>query len=149
MQETWVRKIPWRRAWQPTPVFLPGESPWTEEPGGLQFTGLQRVRQDWATKHSTCMLISFSKGGTSVYFPPAACESSRFSIFSPTLVFIVRLFDSWHPVGVKLLICLNCAFGLPFLWWLMMLSFFSCAYWPFSFSLKDCLFRSFAYSQSE
>ena len=24
---------PWRRAWQPTPVFLPGESPWTEEPG--------------------------------------------------------------------------------------------------------------------
>ena len=22
-------------AWQPTPVFLPGESPWTEEPGGL------------------------------------------------------------------------------------------------------------------
>jgi len=29
MQETqvlWVRKIPWRRAQQPTPVFLPGES---------------------------------------------------------------------------------------------------------------------------
>ena len=23
---SWVRKIPWRRAWQPTPVFLPGES---------------------------------------------------------------------------------------------------------------------------
>ena len=22
----WVRKNPWRRAWQPTPVFLPGES---------------------------------------------------------------------------------------------------------------------------
>ena len=22
----WVRKIPWRRAWQPTPIFLPGES---------------------------------------------------------------------------------------------------------------------------
>jgi len=22
----WVRKIPWRRAWQPTPVFMPGES---------------------------------------------------------------------------------------------------------------------------
>ena len=21
-----VRKIPWRRAWQPTPAFLPGES---------------------------------------------------------------------------------------------------------------------------
>ena len=22
---SWVGKIPWRRAWQPTPVFLPGE----------------------------------------------------------------------------------------------------------------------------
>ena len=31
----WVGKIPWRRAWHPTPVFLPGESPWTEEPGRL------------------------------------------------------------------------------------------------------------------
>ena len=28
-------KIPWRRGWQPTSVFLPGESLWTEEPGGL------------------------------------------------------------------------------------------------------------------
>ena len=26
MEETWVTKIPWRRARQPTPVFLPGES---------------------------------------------------------------------------------------------------------------------------
>ena len=26
---SWVGKIPWRRAWQPTPVFSPGESPWT------------------------------------------------------------------------------------------------------------------------
>ena len=23
--DAWVGKIPWRRAWQPTPVFLPGE----------------------------------------------------------------------------------------------------------------------------
>ena len=23
--DPWVRKIPWRREWQPTPVFLPGE----------------------------------------------------------------------------------------------------------------------------
>ena len=23
--DPWVRKIPWRRAWQPTPVLLPGE----------------------------------------------------------------------------------------------------------------------------
>ena len=24
--DPWVGQIPWRRAWQPTPVFLPGES---------------------------------------------------------------------------------------------------------------------------
>ena len=29
-----VGKIPWKRAWKPTPVFFPGESPRTE-PGGL------------------------------------------------------------------------------------------------------------------
>ena len=23
--DSWVRKIPWKMAWQPTPVFLPGE----------------------------------------------------------------------------------------------------------------------------
>ena len=47
-----LERFPWRRAWQPTPVFLPGESPWTEKPGGLQSMGLQRVRHDWVTKHS-------------------------------------------------------------------------------------------------
>ena len=41
------------RAWQPTPVFLPGESPWTEEHGGLQSMALQRVRHTWMTKHRT------------------------------------------------------------------------------------------------
>ena len=41
--DPWVGKIPWRRAWQPSPVFLPGESPWTEEPGRLQSMGFQRV----------------------------------------------------------------------------------------------------------
>ena len=24
--DPWVGKIPWKKAWQPTPVFLPGES---------------------------------------------------------------------------------------------------------------------------
>ena len=49
MQETWVGSLgwedPWRRAWQPTPVFLPRESPWTEEPGRLKSIGSQRVER--------------------------------------------------------------------------------------------------------
>ena len=46
--DPWVGKIPWRRAWQPIPAFLPGESPWTEEPGGLQSIGSPRVRHSWS-----------------------------------------------------------------------------------------------------
>ena len=42
----------WRRAWKPTPVFLPGKSPWTEEPGRLQSIGLQRVGYDWVNTHT-------------------------------------------------------------------------------------------------
>ena len=56
MRETWVQSLgwedPWRWAEQPTPVFLPRESPWTEEPGGLQSMGSQRVRLDWVTKYT-------------------------------------------------------------------------------------------------
>ena len=36
---TWVWKIPWGRAWQPTPIFLSGESSWAEEPVRLQSIG--------------------------------------------------------------------------------------------------------------
>ena len=35
------RSDSWRRKSHPTPVFLPGESPWTEEPGGLLSMVLQ------------------------------------------------------------------------------------------------------------
>ena len=48
--DPWVGKIPWRRAWQPTSVFLPGECPWLEEPGRLQSMGSQRDGHDWVTK---------------------------------------------------------------------------------------------------
>ena len=57
MQETWVRsmvgKILWRRAWQPTPVFLPGESPWTEEPSGLH--GVTKSQTRLSTAQHSCL----------------------------------------------------------------------------------------------
>ena len=37
----WVRKIPWRKTWQPTPGFLPGKIPWTEESVRIQSMGFQ------------------------------------------------------------------------------------------------------------
>ena len=45
----WVGKILWRRAWQSTLVVLLGESPWTEEPGGLQSIGCKKLDMTKAT----------------------------------------------------------------------------------------------------
>ena len=57
----WVGKIPWRRAWQLPPVFLPGESPWTEEPGGLQPWGCTELdmteRLSTAQHRATSVLV--------------------------------------------------------------------------------------------
>ena len=44
------RSIPWRRREMAIhSSILAWETPWTEEPGGLQSMGLQRVRHDWAS----------------------------------------------------------------------------------------------------
>ena len=50
----WVRKIPWRRTWQPTPVFLPGKFPWTEEPVGYSpwAAKIQMQLSNWAHTHT-------------------------------------------------------------------------------------------------
>ena len=44
--DPWVRKISWRRARQPTPAFLRGESRGQRSLCGLQSVGSQRVRHD-------------------------------------------------------------------------------------------------------
>ena len=46
----WVGKIPWRRKWQPTPVFLPGKSNRQRSLAGYSPWGVERVRHDLATK---------------------------------------------------------------------------------------------------
>ena len=53
MQETWVQSLGWEDSLEkemPThSSILAWESPWTEEPGGLQ-SDMQRVRCDLATE---------------------------------------------------------------------------------------------------
>ena len=50
MQETWVRSLGWENPLEKemaTPSSIPvWKIPWTEEPGGLQSMGLQRVRHN-------------------------------------------------------------------------------------------------------
>ena len=44
--DPWVRKMPWRREWQPTPVLLPGEFHGQKSPVSYGPFGSQRVRHD-------------------------------------------------------------------------------------------------------
>ena len=50
--DPWAGKIPWRRAWQPTLVFLPGESRGQRSLVGYSPWGSQKVWHNWATKHA-------------------------------------------------------------------------------------------------
>ena len=53
MRETWVRSLGQEDTLEKEMAthssILAWRIPWTEEPGGLQSTGSQKVRQDWAT----------------------------------------------------------------------------------------------------
>ena len=48
--DPWVGKIPWKKKWQPTPVFLPGKSLGQMSPVGYSLWGCKRVRHDLVTK---------------------------------------------------------------------------------------------------
>ena len=58
MFNSWVRKIPWRRAWLPTPVFLPGEFHGQRSLVGYNPWGC-RVRYDWATNTFTFTIFTW------------------------------------------------------------------------------------------
>ena len=57
----WVGKIPWRRAWPPTPVFLPGESHGSSSHGGAWWATVHRVTQ------SRTQLKGLSKNACTFY----------------------------------------------------------------------------------
>ena len=46
----WVKRIPWRRKWQPTPVFLPGKSHGWKSLAGYSSWGQKRAGHDLETK---------------------------------------------------------------------------------------------------
>ena len=129
-EETWVRSLgwedPWRRAWQFTPVFLPGESPWTEEPGRLQSLGSQKIGHNWATKHSTArnLCTGLCSGCISVHSHPH-CKRIPFSPYPLQhllfVYFLAMAILNWCEVIPQLY------FWLAFIWFSWMLSIFSYA----------------------
>ena len=70
----------WRRKWQPTPVFLPGESQGPGEPGGRPSVGSHRVGHDWsnlaAAAAAVCILVS--PLGFNLHFPDKERERGFF-----------------------------------------------------------------------
>ena len=48
--DPWVEKIPWRRKWQPTPVFLPGKSHGQKSLAGYSPRVTKELRHNSATK---------------------------------------------------------------------------------------------------
>ena len=58
--DPWVRKILWRRKWQPTPVFFPGKSHGQRSLVGHSPRGCERVGLNLVTKQQqqTCLLYA-------------------------------------------------------------------------------------------
>ena len=102
--DPWVGEIPWRRAWHSTPVLLPGESLWTEEPAGLQSMGLQRVGHDWVTKQTqhSSIWVRIRYWNREVVSFNSLSSFLRLCIFSPDLVrlWLFRKLLAWIWLSV-------------------------------------------------
>ena len=58
--DLWVRKIPWRRKWQPIPLFLPGKCHGQRGLMGYSPWGYKRVGTTLVTKqHNYTHVLSF------------------------------------------------------------------------------------------
>ena len=72
--DPWLGKIPWRRTWQPTPVFLPGKSHGQGSLAGYSSRGSQRVGHDLATKQEQSRCASSAPVGVRHSQQTAVCE---------------------------------------------------------------------------
>ena len=71
--DPWVRKIPWRRAWPPTPVFLSGESHGQRSLAGYRPWGRRETDRTEVTTHASTPI----KYANSYYTIPKV-ENSNF-----------------------------------------------------------------------
>ena len=111
--DPWLGKIPWRRKWQPTPVFLPGKSHGPRNLVGYSPWGHKRVWHDLATKQQ-CALFTNEKHGIQQNknltncLPPSEQQSLNSRPIS--ILFFFFFFSILHDT-----VCLqHCIFiGLP------------------------------------
>ena len=71
MQETWVwslgREVLLEKEMATHSIILAWRIPWTEEPGGLQSMGSQRVRHDWAANIHGSSIFCFLRNLHTVF----------------------------------------------------------------------------------
>ena len=65
--DPWVGKIPWRRKWHPTPVFLPGKSRGQRSLVGFS-PWSHRGEHDLATKQNVCSCCCCTRTGERHFF---------------------------------------------------------------------------------
>ena len=80
--DPWLGKIPWRRKWWPTPVFLPRESQ-GQRSWRLQPMGSKRVGHNLATKQQQ-RVYDFSCSVMSSSLWPHGLQHIRLPCFSPS-----------------------------------------------------------------
>ena len=112
MQVTWVQSLGWDHPLEKevathSSIFA-WRIPWTEEPGGLQSMGLQRVRHNWAT--NTYILLYFLFQNFIFYLGDGICVPAdkilillelhfQFVIFFPTKTLYIwewEYFRQWY-----------------------------------------------------
>ena len=83
--DPWVKKIPWRRKLQPTPVLLPGKSHRQRNLQGYS-PWSHRVRRDWATEHAHTWHLTLNRSRNKFLIPPSKPTSSNISTLQPSPV---------------------------------------------------------------
>ena len=95
--EFWVGKIPWRRKWPPTPVFLPGKSHGQRSLVGYSLWGLkknQTQQLNSSNRHVHHLLLGISLDGCVViHTGPSSVKwhSSCFRVFPTTNESLVNI----------------------------------------------------------
>ena len=85
----WIRKIPWRRTWQPTPVFLSGKSHGQRSLTGYSPWGHKESMGTWLKRLSTYACTGDSQ----------KVSSTRVLPFLPSLSGWPRLSSLWDQQG--------------------------------------------------
>ena len=111
--DPWVRKIPWRRKWQPTPVFLPGESHEKRNLGGYSPVQFRSVTQSCPTlcDPMDCSMLGFpvhhqlpELAQTHVHWVDNAIQPSilcRPLLFLPSIFLSIRVFSNESVLPIR------------------------------------------------